>query len=118
MKYTLPIRTVNRNNARLHWAALHRATRDERRAACLLTRSVLDIAATARIERLGAVITLTRIGKRKMDSDNLAGCLKGIRDGIAEAIGVDDGDDRLRWVYEQRTEWRYAVEVEVLTNEP
>ena len=44
--------------------------------------------------------------------------LKAIRDGIADAIGINDGDDRLEWEYDQRTEGRYAVEVEVLTNEP
>lgn len=118
MKYEIPIRPVNRNNRRMHWAALHRATKAERHAACLITRSVLDASATGKIERLGAIVRLTRIGKRKMDKgDNLNSCLKAIRDGVADAIGIDDGDDRLQWEYDQRTEGRYAVEVEVVINE-
>ena len=118
MKYVLPIQPVNRNNQRMHWAKLHRLTRAERHAACLITRSVLDASATAKIERLGAIVRLTKINKRRFyKGDNLNSSLKAIRDGIADAIGINDGDDRLEWEYDQRTEGRYAVEVEVMINE-
>lgn len=46
-------------------------------------------------------ITLTRIGAKRLDSDNLAGAFKGVQDGVALARGVDDGDPRITWVYEQ-----------------
>jgi hypothetical protein len=61
-------------------------------------------------------ITLTRIAPRRLDSDNLARSLKAVRDGIADAIGVDDGDPRLEWRYaqEQGAVREYAVRVEVV----
>ena len=48
------------------------------------------------------VITLTRIAPRKLDSDNLAGAMKAIRDGIADAIERDDGEENIDWQYAQR----------------
>jgi len=48
-------------------------------------------------------ITLTRIGVRLLDSDNLASAFKHVRDGIADALGVDDGPEGpITWRYEQR----------------
>jgi hypothetical protein len=34
-----------------------------------------------------------------MDSDGVAAAAKYVRDGIARAIGIDDGDPRLDWRY-------------------
>lgn len=39
--------------------------------------------------------------RRRMDSDNLIGSLKPLRDAIAQSIGIDDGDPRIRWEYAQ-----------------
>ena len=47
------------------------------------------------------LVVLTRCGPRPLDSDNLASAFKGIRDGVARRIGVDDGDPRITWHYEQ-----------------
>lgn len=47
------------------------------------------------------VITMTRQGGRKMDSDNLAGSFKAVRDALAKWLGRDDGDESLRWEYRQ-----------------
>jgi len=59
------------------------------------------------------VITITRIGPRKLDSDNLQGSAKAIRDGVADWLGIDDGDDCLTWDYKQRSEGAgvYACEI-------
>jgi hypothetical protein len=61
------------------------------------------------------MITLTRIAPRKLDTDNLVSACKGVRDGIADTLGVDDGDERITWKYAQRKgkPKQYAVEVEV-----
>lgn len=45
-------------------------------------------------------ITLTRHGRR-MDSDNLAGAFKHVRDTIAFWLQRDDGDPSLTWIYNQ-----------------
>ena len=48
-------------------------------------------------------------------SDNLAAALKHVRDGVADALGMDDGDPRLVWLYGQRRgrPGEYAVLVEI-----
>lgn len=49
-------------------------------------------------------ITLTRIAPNEVDSDNLRGMFKRVRDGICEALGFRDDKDRdgyLAWVYAQ-----------------
>jgi hypothetical protein len=40
---------------------------------------------------LPARVTMTRHGKRLLDTDNLARALKSVRDVIADWLGVDDG---------------------------
>lgn len=63
-------------------------------------------------------IELTRLGPKLMDSDNNVGSLKHVRDGVADALGVDDGDPRLHWVYLQDCRRRriYAVRIELDAN--
>jgi hypothetical protein len=60
-------------------------------------------------------ITLTRIAPRALDSDNLASGLKAARDGVADALGVDDGSSRIEWRYAQQRgkAGEYAVRVEI-----
>lgn len=69
------------------------------------------------------VVRLTRIGPRKLDSDNVAGACKAVRDGVADWLDVDDGDEtKVRWVYAQRRAvagelWLvkgYGVQIELL----
>lgn len=60
-----------------------------------------------------AVVRLTRHAPRVMDDDNLRGCLKAVRDGVAMSIGVDDGDPGVQWEYAQELSDDYAVRVEV-----
>lgn len=53
-----------------------------------------------RSERL--VITLTRLAPGRLDhEDNLTAGFKAVRDGIADALGVDDRHPTLRWFYAQ-----------------
>ena len=61
------------------------------------------------------LVTLTRVSAGRMDTDGLAASQKGIRDGIAEALGIDDGDiARLRYRYAQRKGPQRYHEVECL----
>lgn len=48
-----------------------------------------------------------------MDGDNLANALKPVRDEIADWIGVDDGDSRIRWEVGQ-VETRGAIGVAII----
>ena len=55
----------------------------------------------ARKGSLEAVVTLTACIRRELDSDNLQGSLKNLRDSIAATIGMDDGSSEIRWEYGQ-----------------
>ena len=64
------------------------------------------------------VVTLTRHGPRKLDDDNLSAAFKRIRDGVADALGVDDGNRRrVRWEYKQRR-GAYEVGISIATRKP
>jgi hypothetical protein len=58
---------------------------------------------------------LVRIAPRALDDDNLRGALKAARDGVSDAMGVNDRDPRVTWLYGQRrgSTGQYAVEVSV-----
>lgn len=58
------------------------------------------------------VVTLTRVGKRRLDDDNVRGALKAYRDGVADWLKVDDASPLVRWEYRQET-GEPSVRVEV-----
>lgn len=62
-----------------------------------------------------AVVTITRIAPRPLDSDNLAGSAKAVRDTVASWLGIDDRDERVTWrvVHESRGVREYAVRIAV-----
>lgn len=103
IQYSIPIRTVSALNMREHWAKRAKRVKAERNAAYLLTPHV----------SLPAAITMTRLGPRRLDDDNLRGALKGVRDGIADRLGVDDGGELVEWRYGQGKAKDYAVVVEI-----
>lgn len=47
-------------------------------------------------------VEFTRLSTATCDDDNLPSAFKAVRDGIAEALGIDDGSDRYAWSYGQR----------------
>jgi hypothetical protein len=51
-----------------------------------------------------------------LDGDNLQSGFKAVRDGVADWLGVDDGDKRIDWQYGQRSGGVnvYQVEIEVI----
>jgi hypothetical protein len=105
----LPIRTVSESNSRGHWAKKAGRAKAQRNMAALVFRGM--VAATP----LPVTVTLVRIAPRALDDDNLRGAFKAIRDGIADAFGVDDRDPRIEWRYAQRRGGVgvYAVEVAI-----
>lgn len=92
----LPIATVSEANKHEHWRYRQIRAKAQRQQACLLTQALKSL-------HIPATIKLTRISPRELDSDNLAGSFKHVRDGIADRLGIDDRDDRVKWEYDQRT---------------
>jgi hypothetical protein len=57
-------------------------------------------------------VVLTRLAKRRLDSDNLQGAFKAVRDEIAAHLGVDDGDEsQVNWRYLQGYAPKPTVEI-------
>jgi len=111
----VPLRLKSLANLRFgHWGPRSRLVREHRQTAALvlaphakaLRSQIATAYETGRRESICTASALTvgllRIAPRKLDSDNLAAAFKGIRDGVADVLGIDDGDDRISWLYEQR----------------
>lgn len=115
VSFTIPIRTVSEANARGHWAGKARRAKAHRFAANAHALAHLDARTRRLVLEGGCVVTLTRIAPRSLDSDNLATSQKSARDGIADALGIDDRDPRVTWQYAQEKgePGQYAVDVEI-----
>ncbi len=110
----LPLRLPSLANARLHWARRAKLAREQRGVvqwslACQFRWQLRQFFRWPS----PVAITLTRIGPRTLDSDNLEAACKHVRDGVADALGMDDGDPRLTWRYEQR-KGKWGVEIRIV----
>lgn len=74
-------------NARAHWAARSKAAKDYRYR-CLLGAKQVGLTAPA-----GKVLLMLEFlppNNRRRDDDNLLAAFKAGRDGLADALGIDD----------------------------
>ena len=94
LKLELPIRLPSVANLREHWAAKARRVKVQRQTVAMALRPYGAPEPPVTVE-------ITRIAARSLDSDNLASAAKGLRDGIADWLGVDDGHPGITWVYKQ-----------------
>lgn len=120
--FLVPIRTVSEANVRTHWAQRAKRTKSLREAAKFHLMAAVQNQVGRDVEppqllndEIGKSVelTMTRVAPGQLDDDNLAGALKGFRDGIADAFGVDDRHPSLVWKYAQRRGKIYGVEVAV-----
>ena len=96
--FTIPIRVMSEANQRDHWAKRFRRKQQQQELTRIHAGAVgLAIQPGERLR-----IALCAVLSQLMDSDNLAGAFKHVRDTLAALIGLDDGSDRLEWVYTQR----------------
>jgi hypothetical protein len=111
MKILLAIRTESEANLRESWHVKAKRVRLQRSIARTMFSQKF------RPATVGAsyTVTLTRIAPRPLDTDNLARSFKAVRDGIADALGIDDGSKRLTWNYAQEKgpPKKYAVRIEI-----
>lgn len=106
---TIPLKTISTSNARLNRFKLAAMTKAQRST----TKHALGSVALPPAQPL--TIVITRIGPKNLDSDNLATSQKGVRDGVADWLGVDDGSPLLDWQYQQRSGSKtYEIEIEVI----
>ena len=96
--FTIDGHLPSRANQRGHWRKWAGVWKAQRTAAFEHTVTALM---THEAHELPLVVTLTRVSARYLDDDNLATAFKSTRDGIADALGLDDRDPRIRWEYAQ-----------------
>lgn len=109
--WTVPLRLVSEANQSEHWATKMRRKKAQQSAIALTfppwARGVMKGKGWPK-----CVVLLIRQGPRAMDPDNNAGSFKHVQDAIAAQLGIDDGDSRIAWTYEQ-AKGDYAVTVQV-----
>ena len=110
MKVLFPLRTGRGLNSREHWRT--RSTRVQ------AERWATKVACAAHTPPAGpVVVNLWRVSPsaRGLDSDNLQGAMKAIRDQVAAWLKRDDADTSITWNYAQRPgkrgEWMVGIEV-------
>lgn len=93
---TMPVLVVSEANSREHWRVKHARKKRQQ----MTIRMCLPL-----VRHLSHVtnVRMTRIGSRKLDTDNLASAFKTCRDQLAWWLGVDDGDERVTWECDQIT---------------
>lgn len=96
-------------NVREGWKARARRTRAQRTEAALRLHNAILAG------KLPAgppwTVRIVRLGHRRMDGDNLIAACKATRDGIAQALGLDDGDPRIVWHYDQQLVGEHGLRV-------
>lgn len=114
IRVTIPLRTVSEANSHEHWRVRQKRAKGQRHTAELVVRTA-GSAFEDRTVRLPLTVTLTRIAPRSLDSDNLAGSQKHVRDGIADALGINDRDPGVTWTYAQErgAKGYYGVRIEI-----
>lgn len=89
------IQTKSEANQYEHWTARHKRKKAQQEAFHILWRSFRPKVT------LPAIFTFTRFSHKTMDSDNLAGAFKHVRDQLARELKIDDGSELLQFRYRQ-----------------
>jgi hypothetical protein len=101
---------------RRRFALVGKVKRQRLAANWALVAAVKPLQRAQLLEAARLVVTLTRVAPGTLDrEDNLTAGFKAVRDGIADALGLNDRDSRLRWHYEQAKGGRgvYGVKVQL-----
>jgi crossover junction endodeoxyribonuclease RusA len=94
-----PVPALRPNGGRGHWAAHHRATKKAKAEAFWLARAAGWKPGTVPAEGpIGLRFQFFATCRRNRDDDNLVASMKAARDGLAEALGIDDA--RFRCIVE------------------
>lgn len=101
---TIDVQLGRGQNMREHYRVRANRVKAEREATArsLVPYDESDVQHAMICHTNGARVTLSRPWARvPLDSDNLSGAFKGVRDEVAAFLGVDDRSERLHWIYTQ-----------------
>ena len=109
LEILIPVKTVSEANISEHWSKKSKRKQQQ--------KALVKIYLSPKLEciKLPCTILLKRIGKRRMDSDNLTVSMKYCRDAIANLIfpglpaGKADDSPEFTWAYDQKIGKEYAV---------
>ena len=90
------LKVLSEMNLRDHWRVRHARFKVQR----MMVWGFLSVSPPVAIP---CTVTLTRIGPRKLDSDNLAGGFKAVRDEVARWLKINDNHPDVVWAYQQVT---------------
>lgn len=92
----------------VHWRVAHKLKKQQEEAVKFLLDAEEDFDTLIGALDTGLVkleVSLHRVGKRRLDGDNLQGAFKKIRDVVSRCLGIPNDDDaRLIWDYSQSTD--------------
>lgn len=97
----IPMKLVSEANVSEHWSKAHNRHRGQRNLV------ILSLYENKVPKKLPVHITMTRVGGKKMDEDNLITAFKYVKDAVAEyfipgkAPGRADDSSELKWSYAQ-----------------
>ncbi len=112
MKVSIEMGVLNESNQRSHWRDRAKRMKAARHFARLMVKSAL----VRHPVKPALMVTLTRVAPQLLDNDGLVSSLKAIRDGVADALHVDDRTRLVRWRYaQQKGDWGVEVEVRAVT---
>jgi hypothetical protein len=99
-----PIPIISEANTREHW-------RPKAKRVAAQRARIRNVLAELSRHPKPTRVDLCRIGKRPLDSDNLANAFKHVRDEIASLLHFDDRDKSVSWNYRQTPLYeRYGIE--------
>ena len=108
--FKLPIKIESNANLREHWAVKMKRSKMQRMAAAYAVAFQHDWG----MPDGRFTVKLVRVGRRLLDDDNLSGGFKAVRDGVADALGMNDNDPRVTWEYAQEIGREYSCRIEML----
>lgn len=100
--FTLALPVISENNACEHWRVRHKRSKHQKNEIWAFLHQEKPILP------MPCHVLLIRLSPRQLDSDNLQGAFKYIRDAVADYLipglrpGRADGDDRIQWSYQQQ----------------
>lgn len=100
----VPVRLVSEANSHTHyWERVARA-KAQRQAWAWVSKTISEAGKIDILDALKSGILLVhivRVEPRRLDSDNLAGCGKHLRDSVAGWLGIDDANPSVKWLVTQ-----------------
>lgn len=110
LKINVPLRIYSEANMREHWAKKSRRTTEQRHVTRYM---VMNELCRQGVSFTRGTVKLIRLAPRTLDSDNLQSAFKAVRDGLADAIKINDGKPEVVYTYDQEQSKAYGFRIEM-----